>query len=171
MRSRRLTLCPDKSGRFSENACGTPLHLPPKGLPGPVRRCMHRQASVTSKATRLKRMAPCPNYVAAFTRGNDLPRNRRNSMRLVRCKVPTNLFSHKRAESARQGGYSSPTGDEPFIPCFKDRGFLAPFLVRMHRGGTALCSLAPPHSSVVSCEYSRWLVAQGGRYSERLQEL
>jgi hypothetical protein len=36
--------------------------------------------------------------------------------------------------------------------------------VRMHRGGTESCSLAPPHSSVVSCEYLCWLVAQGYRY-------
>ncbi|HEX6542210.1 MAG TPA: Bro-N domain-containing protein [Ktedonobacterales bacterium] len=35
-----LTLCPDTSGRFSENAGGNPLRSPPKGLPGPTRRCI-----------------------------------------------------------------------------------------------------------------------------------
>ena len=56
----------------------------------------------------LKRSAPRPKYASAFTRGNDLPRNPRNTiLRLVRCKVPTDPFSHKRANQAKRMGYSA----------------------------------------------------------------
>lgn len=51
----------------------------------------------------------------------------RNIIQLVRCKVPTGLFSHDGEETAMCVGCSSPAGDGPFIPGLKARGFLALF--------------------------------------------
>ncbi len=73
----------------------TPAAYGLKGLPGPTGRCIHRQASGVLKKLWLKRMAPRPRNVDAFTRGNDLPRNLRNIIQLARCKMSTELFWHK----------------------------------------------------------------------------
>jgi hypothetical protein len=55
---------------------------------------LHRGVAWVARRPPLKRSAPRPRCVTAFTRGHDLPRNPQNSIQLVRCKgVPWGILT------------------------------------------------------------------------------
>jgi len=54
----------------------------------------------SKRQLRLKRSAPCPGCVTAFTRGNDRPRNVQTVLELARCQCPRPLFLHTGEKAA-----------------------------------------------------------------------
>lgn len=93
-----------------------------RACPAPSGRFLHRRASVTSKATRLRRSAPRPMYVDAFTRGNDLPRNaaKHHLVGEVRSVLPT-ILPLASGSGNPPGPDRSPKRYPTFIPRAKAR--------------------------------------------------
>jgi hypothetical protein len=121
--SRTFDTLPNKSGRFSENAHGNPSRSPPKGLPSPIRRCMHRQAS----------------YALQYNSGSSAWHHVQDALVLlpagtIYCGTAkhylvgevrsayTSILARWRG-NGDEVGYSSPAGDGPFVPPLKPGAF------------------------------------------------
>src|SRR6516164_7527785 len=97
---------PDKSGRFSGHHGGL-RHRSPKALPEPERRLTPSRGGVERRLS-LKRSASVQDAVMLLPTGTTCCGTQRNIIELARCKSPTNQFSPRGEESARQTGHSSP---------------------------------------------------------------
>src|SRR5260221_14243461 len=95
-----------------------------------------------------RQTAPRPRDGAAFPHGNDVLWNRRNSMQLARCTVPTAAISYRQAESARGRDFwlkprsASPLGLKPSGLRRGETLFFPP----RGRGGTS-----PPQNGEAAC--------------------
>jgi hypothetical protein len=129
-----LTLYPEKSGRFSEHACGIPLRSPPKGLPGPVSdlACTARRARLSSIQPDSSAWHLVQDAFVLYTHGNDLPWNAGITMQLARYKVSEAAFCLRGQETGNL--------ERPFILWLKLRAFLAHVTSAVALG----CSSYPP---------------------------
>jgi hypothetical protein len=147
-RSDPVTCSPCLKARgFSGKACGNPLRWLLKDLPGPKRRCLHRRASVTSQALRLKRMAPRAKDVRAFTHGKDVVWKGETLLSWWGAKC---LQKHSRAsgqKTAMRMGHSPPfRAARLSFPCLKPGSPVGIFARCHYRGSFTSSQLAICHS-------------------------